>query len=1252
MRAGVNRLARSSRVPIGPRDAQEGAILRGMISANPPGAGSRGALGDGADSNDGTHSGYARWAFWIDRGGTFTDCLGRDPSTGRVRATKVLSSDQAPLEGIRRLLGIAADAPIPPCDVRMGTTLATNALLERKGAAFGLLISRGFGDLLEIGNQARPSIFALRIEKPSVLYREVLELDARASAAGKVAARPDLGKLRVELEAMFSRGLRSLAIVVMHGYLPAGAELERELGRVAEDVGFEHIALSHDVAAEMGILGRGDTACADAYLTPLLRDYVRALKRELPGSRLEFMQSSGGLQAADRFRGYCAILSGPAGGVVGCARVAEQMHTPRAIGFDMGGTSTDVSRYDGGFERVYETETAGVRVRTPMLAIHTVAAGGGSICRYAGGRMQVGPESAGARPGPLAYGDPSARELTLTDVNLVLGRLAPDRFPFPLRSERVHGALEQVRLELIQAGYERTPEQIAAGFFEIANLSMAEAIRQVSVARGYDVRDYALVVFGGAGGQHACALARRLGIRRILLHPFAGVLSAYGIGLAEVTWDGEIDLARCPLSRELIERARESFGQLLLRGTEALQDTLASLGISPDELARVSRVDLRYRGTESPLCVAYAPGDDSLEQLRADFEAAHRRRFGYVRSGHPIEATVARFELRVPGAAPREPDVSAPERSELERRCRMFVGDEFREDVPVYRRESLAIDDRLQGPLLVLEDTGTIAVDPGFELRLDPSGCIVLERCDAHSGDRTTSVEQSVTARDPVQLEIFNHLFMSIAEQMGTVLRHTALSTNIRERLDFSCAVFDPDAGLVANAPHIPVHLGAMGETVAAVHRMHPDPRPGDVFVSNDPAAGGSHLPDVTVVTPVHDPKGALVFFVASRGHHADIGGTTPGSMPPFSHALDEEGVVLRALRIVSGGVLDEELVLRTLASAAYPARSPRDNLADLEAQIAANSKGVQLLGEMVEHYGLECVHAYMRHVQDNAAERVAEEIRKLGDRRVHFEDALDDGTPICVELEVSGANMRIDFSGSGDQVDGNLNAPRAVTLAAVLYVLRSLVGEPIPLNQGCLRPVQVEIPRGSVLWPDAGRAVAAGNVETSQRVVDVLLGALGRLAACQGTMNNLTFGDARFGYYETVGGGAGAGPGFAGASGVHTHMTNTRITDPEVLEARYPVELLQFSLRRGSGGAGRYPGGDGLVRELRFLAPMKVSLLSQRRERAPFGLAGGAPGQTGACTLNGREVGGCASFDVEEMDVLRLETPGGGGYGDPYSGE
>jgi 5-oxoprolinase (ATP-hydrolysing) len=1172
-----------------------------------------------------------RWQFWIDRGGTFTDCLGRDPDSGEVRAVKVLSSDRAPLEGIRRLLQLGEAEAIPPVDVRMGTTLATNALLERRGTPCALAVTRGFADLLAIGDQSRPEIFAIDIARPAPLAREVVEVDARMAADGAVLTRPDRHALEAALRAVRARGAASLAVCAMHSYL--SPELEREVEAAARRAGFTDVSLSAEVACELGMLARAQTAVVDAYLTPLLRRYLGALRRELDGVRLRVMQSSGGLTDADRFRGPNAILSGPAAGVVACAEVARRAGFDRAIGFDMGGTSTDVSCIEGGRpDRVYEMQVAGATVRAPAMDIHTVAAGGGSICRYRGYRLTVGPDSAGADPGPLCYARRAGEgELTVTDANLALGRLVDDRFPFPLAREPAMRQLERIRAELAADGTEMSAEELAAGFTAIADASMAEAIRQVSVARGRDPRDFALVVFGGAGGQHACALARLLGIRTLVCDRRAGVLSAWGMGLADVTWHGEADAGR-----RLLDESRElDFQPLEERGMAAM----AEEGFPPAAVQVHRRVDLRYRGADTALTIDV--GDDMAGRFRDE----HQRLFGYARPGHPVEMTALRVELVARAAVDPAPVAAAPGAPlapPVPVRMHSFYVDGAWVEAPVHHREALPEGTRLVGPALVLDETATFVLDPGFELEVGPDQLLVARDLDPHARPAESSA-----APDPVRLEIFGNLFMSIARQMGAVLQRTALSTNIRERLDFSCAVFDADGGLVANAPHIPVHLGAMGESVRAVLAAHPDPAPGAVFATNDPAAGGSHLPDVTVVTPVHDAAGQLLFFTASRGHHADIGGTTPGSMPPDSRTLEEEGAVLRALPIAAGGHLDRDAILAALAAGPYPARRPADNLADLEAQIAANQTGARLLADLLTRAGRATVLAYLGHVQDNAAAQVAAEIARLPDGEHRFTDALDDGTPIAVSIRIRGDRMEIDFAGTGaEQAGSNLNAPRAVTVAAVLYVLRCLVGAPIPLNSGCLRPVTLHVPPGSILAPSPGRAVAAGNVETSQRVVDVLLAALGLAAASQGTMNNLTFGDERFGYYETIAGGAGATPRAPGASGVHTHMTNTRITDPEVLESRFPVRLIRLALRPGSGGAGRHRGGDGVVRELEVRAPLEVSILSERRTRAPFGLAGGKPGARGRNLHNERELGGRARFRAVPGDRIRIETPGGGGHG------
>ena len=1184
-----------------------------------------------------------RWQFFIDRGGTFTDCLGRDPRTGALHVAKLLSSDRAPLDGIRRILGLGPSDAIPPCDVRMGTTVGTNALLEKKGAPAALVITRGFRDLLEIGTQARPDLFALDIEKPALLYQEVLEIDARADAHGNVTARPDPALLTGGLERLRRSGIDSVAVVVLHGQ--RAPELEREVGRACRTTGFAHVALSHELAAEIGMLGRGDTAMLDAYLTPLLREYVGGLCAALPGSSLRMLQSSGGLTSADRFRGPSAILSGPAGGVVAVCRIVEQLGLGQAIGFDMGGTSTDVSRCSSEPERVYEHEVAAVRVRAPMLAIHTVAAGGGSLCRWDGHRLAVGPDSAGADPGPLCYGNPRARELTLTDVNLLLGRLQPERFPFPLDTTRPLARLEELAALVGASGTPLTPEAVAEGFVEIANQAMAEALRRVSISRGYDVREHALVVFGGAGGQHACALARRLGIRRLVFHPYGGVLSAWGIGQADVTWHGEADAGATELRPGAAERLAARFATLEAEGRRVL----AAEGIAPEDVEIRRRLDVRVRGAETAVTLAL----DGSEALRAAFDREHARLFGWARPELAAEIVELRVEALGSShtadaalAPEREATSAAPERPLPLRSARIFDAGAWR-DVPVFAREALQPGVDLDGPLLVLEATGTLVVEAGFRLELRQDGVLLLHDIESGRAPLEAAGRRAPDGRfDPVLLEVLGNRFMSIAEQMGALLRRTALSTNIRERLDFSCAVFDATGGLVANAPHIPVHLGAMGESVRAVLQAHPSMQPGDAYVTNDPHRGGSHLPDVTVVLPVHRPDGTLAFFAASRGHHADIGGTAPGSMPAFSRSLEEEGVVLSALPLMRAGRFQNEALLEALRAGRWPARTPLDNVADVQAQLAACHAGARLLEELVSELGADLVNDGMRAVTQYAAARVAEEIGKLPDGVHHFADALDDGTPVVVTLRVAGDRMQIDFAGTGPALDGNLNAPRAVTIAAVLYVLRTLVGEPIPLNAGCLEPVEILIPPASLLDPGPGRAVAGGNVETSQRIVDVLLGALGRAAASQGTMNNVSFGNDRFGYYETIAGGAGAGPSFAGASAVHTHMTNTRITDPEVLEARFPVRLVEFSIRRGSGGAGRRRGGDGIVREIELLVPLDVSVISERRLRAPFGLAGGAPGAPGRNSLNGRPLEGKIAFSGARGDRIRIETPGGGGWG------
>jgi 5-oxoprolinase (ATP-hydrolysing) len=977
------------------------------------------------------------------------------------------------------------------------------------------------------------------------------------------------------------------------------------------------------------------------------------------------MQSSGGLTTVERFRGPNALLSGPAGGVVAATRVAREAGFERAIGFDMGGTSTDVSLIvDGEVERAFETVVGGVRVKAPMLRIHTVAAGGGSLCGFDGFSLTLGPESAGAWPGPLCYGRrdesgrPAAERIALTDANVALGRVQPDRFAFELDAAAVDRALASECQALARAGFERTPEQLAAGFVEVANANMAQAIAEVSIARGVDPRDCALVAFGGAAGQHACAIASLLGMRDVLLHPLAGLLSAYGIGSAPATWDGQRDARRVELAGpSLPAEVARAHAELESEGRAAL----AAEGAAAASVACERWLDLRYRGTDAPLAIVEPAVAAPPGVWRSAFESEHRRRFGYARPRHAIEIATTRVRAAASGPEPVEQrPQAAGDDSEPLRIERIWFPDRGWCEAPVYDRARLVAGQQLDGPALILEDTGTVVLDPGFRARVEGSGLLHLTRQVAHgaaaAGDRT------IAADDPVRLEVFGSRFMSIAEQMGAVLRKTAISTNIKERLDYSCAVFDAAGGLVANAPHIPVHLGAMGETVrCTLERFGDQLEPGDAIATNDPFEGGSHLPDVTVVTPVFLPASAEgasgqprpSFFVASRGHHADIGGRTPGSMPPDSVTLEEEGVLLEPFRVVRAGRFDEAGLRERLARGRYPARRPDDNVADLEAMLAANEAGVAQLATFVQEQGATSVAATMAALQRTAAAKVAREIGRLADGIHRFEDCLDDGTPVCVTLEVTGERMRIDFTGTGAAVAGNLNAPRAVVQAAVLYVLRTLVSERIPLNGGCLDPVEIVVPPGSLLDPPRGAAVVGGNVETSQRVVDVLLGALGRAAASQGTMNNVTFGDATFGYYETIGGGAGAGPDWDGASGVHTHMTNTRITDPEVLESRYPVRLERFALRQGSGGQGAHRGGDGLVRHYRFAAPVTASWLTERRAVAPWGLAGGHAGLPGRNSVIRRGgvpqlLGSSGSIELAAGDELVIETPGGGGYGAP----
>ena len=1195
-----------------------------------------------------------RWEFWIDRGGTFTDVVARRPG-GTLAVRKLLSDNpqaypDAVLAGIRELLGVPPGGPIPGGQigsVRLGTTVATNALLERRGEPTVLVITRGFGDALRIGYQNRPRIFDRRIILPELLYDRVIEVTERVSAQGDVLVPLDADAVAADLAAAYADGFRAVAVVCLHGYrYPAH---EARIGELARSAGFTQVSESAATSPLMKLVSRGDTTVVDAYLSPILARYVDQVAAELPGVRVLFMQSNGGLADARRFRGKDSILSGPAGGIVGMARSSAAAGFGRVIGFDMGGTSTDVSHYAGEFERQYETEVAGVRMRAPMLSIHTVAAGGGSVLHFDGSRQRVGPDSAGAVPGPACYrrGGP----LTVTDANLMLGRIQPGYFPrvFGRRGDQpLDAAVTAERFAGLAAqisaadGQPRSSAEVAAGFLEIAVANMANAIKNISVQRGYDITRYTLATFGGAGGQHACAVADQLGMTRVLIHPLAGVLSAYGMGLADVT-----AMRESAVEAELSAGTLAAAGDLAARLESGARDELARDGVQLDHVRSTRRAHLRYAGTDTALTVPLA-GPDGLAGLVRAFEAAYRQQFSFLMPGKPVVLEAVSVELT---AAPDDTAASLPAAGDGSPAARvpMFTGGGWAE-VDLVPRGGLGPGAAVAGPAIITEDFATTVVEPGWQAELTGRGDLLLTRPGPAPARRAAG-----TGADPVLLEIFNNLFMSVAEQMGVRLRSTAHSVNIKERLDFSCAVFDAAGQLIANAPHMPVHLGSMGESIKMVISRNPGAiRPGDIFILNDPYHGGTHLPDITVVTPVFGagPRaGQILFFVASRGHHAEIGGITPGSMPAFSQRVEEEGVLIDNFLLVDAGRFREREMTALLASGPYPSRNPAQNIADLKAQIAACEKGVQELHRMVRHFGLKPVEAYMRHVQDNAEEAVRRVLGVLKDGDFAYET--DDGAVIKVRIAIDQAARRavIDFTGTSAQLATNFNAPAAVCKAAVLYVFRTLVEDEIPMNGGCLKPLELIIPPGSMLNPRYPAAVVAGNVETSQGITDALYGALGVMAAAQGTMNNFTFGNERYQYYETVCGGSGAGPDFDGTDAVHTHMTNSRLTDPEVLEWRFPVLLESFAIRRGSGGAGRHRGGDGAVRRIRFREAMTAAILSGHRRVPPYGLAGGAPGALGRNwveRVDGRieRFGGTHAIEMAPGDVFVIETPGGGGYG------
>jgi 5-oxoprolinase (ATP-hydrolysing) len=1203
------------------------------------------------------------WQFWIDRGGTFTDIVGRQPD-GALVTLKLLSENperysDAAVQGIRELLGIG-DQPIPAGEidvVRMGTTVATNALLERKGDRTVLAITRGFADALRIGYQHRPKLFVRHIELPSMLYEQVVEIDERMSAHGDVVRALDLQQAERELRAAFERGIRSCAIALLHGYRYHQHELQLE--ELARRIGFVQVSVSHQVSPLMKLVARGDTTVVDAYLSPVLRRYVNQVAAQLPGVKLQFMQSSGGLADAQQFHGKDAILSGPAGGIVGAARTAQQAGIRKIISFDMGGTSTDVAHFAGEYERAFDAEVAGVRLRAPLMQIHTVAAGGGSICQFDGVRLRVGPDSAGANPGPASYrrGGP----LTVTDCNVLLGRIQPEFFPAVFGEggdALLDSAVVAEQFSVLAADIERatgvpqTPHGVAAGCIRIAVENMANAIKKISVQRGHDVTEYTLSCFGGAAGQHACLVADALGMQTAFMHPLAGVLSAYGIGLADVTVMKQRAI-EAVLDDRALAGLRAPFGELV---SEA-RDALLMQGVPEADISIERRVALKYQGTDSTLQL---PVVSDAATLSAAFLEQYRVRYGFLMperrlviesiSAEAVGASERGLEGRRSGFSPTtgqsraEARPTAPAPTSASRP--VFFENQWH-DTPFIERDALQPGDTIPGPAVIRERNTTIVIDPGWRAEVTTLNHLILRR--VQPLQRASAIGTRV---DPVLLEVFNNLFMSIAEQMGVTLANTATSVNIKERLDFSCALFDAQGNLIANAPHMPVHLGSMGESVQEIMRRRGETmRQGDVFVLNAPYAGGTHLPDVTVVMPVFLSGADPSFFVAARGHHADIGGITPGSMPSDSSHIDEEGVLLDNVQLVAKGVFLEPELRALLADGKYPARNVEQNLADLRAQVAACQKGAAELAAMVEHFGLQVVQAYMQHVQDNAEESVRRVIDALTDG--DFEYALDNGARVRVSIRIDkqARSARIDFTGTSAQQPNNFNAPAPVTRAAVLYVFRTLVNDEIPMNAGCLKPLELIVPAGSMLRPQYPAAVVAGNVETSQVVTDCLYGALGVLAASQGTMNNFTFGDGVHQYYETIAGGSGAGPDFDGTSVVQTHMTNSRLTDPEVLEWRFPVRLEEFRIRRGSGGAGRHRGGDGSERRVRFLKPMTAVLLANHRIVAPFGLAGGKSGATGKNWIERvdgtvEDFGATHSAEMQAGDVFVIQTPSGGGFG------
>jgi len=1190
-----------------------------------------------------------QWDFWIDRGGTFTDIVARNPE-GEIIAHKLLSENpeaypDAAIQGIRDLIGVPQNQPIPVDavdTVKMGTTVATNALLERKGDPTLLVTTRGFRDALEIGYQDRPDIFAREIIKPELLYSEVVEVEERLRVDGTIEITPNDEAIRRDLQAAFDEGIRAVAIVFMHAY--AFPLHEQIVAKIARDIGFTQVSVSHEVSPLMKLVGRGDTTVVDAYLSPILRRYVAQVSSELgEGVRLMFMMSSGGLTAADLFQGKDAILSGPAGGVVGAVQTSAMAGFDQIIGFDMGGTSTDVCHYDGEFERAFETEVAGVRMRAPMMRIHTVAAGGGSVLGYDGARFSVGPDSAGANPGPKCYrrGGP----LAVTDANVMVGKLRAENFPKlfgpkqdqPLDVEAVRVAFTSLAEQI---GDGRTPEQVAEGYLSIAVENMANAIKKISVQRGYDVSGYALTCFGGAGGQHACAVADSLGMKTVIVHPHSGILSAYGMGLADIRANRTKSVVE-PLNAENLANVQTVIGTM----TTETRAELVSQGVPETEITAFPRLHLRYEGTDSPIAVDFAEVDSAI----AAFEEAHRKQFGFVFEGKTIVIEAAEVETVGGGAVIDEPTTAVnkfvADPTEI---TSVYAGGEWHEAGVFRDRAAFSAGMTIDGPALIIEPHQTVVVEPGWQAEVNKHNHVILRRVMELSRAKALGTEA-----DPVMLEVFNNLFMSIAEQMGVTLQNTAYSVNIKERVDFSCAVFAADSSLVANAPHMPVHLGSMDRSVEAIIAQNKGKmRPGDVYALNAPYNGGTHLPDITVVTPVFDDAGAeILFYVASRGHHADVGGSAPGSMTPLATTVEEEGVLFDNFHLVDRGDFREEALQELLTNHAYPCRNPYQNIADLKAQIAANEKGMQELRKMVNQFGLDVVNAYMGHVQDNAEENVRRVIDVLHDSE--WETHTDQGAVIKLKISVDkdAREATVDFTGTSPQQASNFNAPEPVARAAVLYAFRLMVDGNIPMNAGCLKPINIIIPEDCMLRPKYPAAVVAGNVETSQHVTNTLLAALGAMANSQGTMNNLTFGNDVYQYYETICSGSPAGPGFNGTDAVQVHMTNSRLTDPEILEFRYPVLLEDFHIRHGSGGKGKWHAGSGTERTLRFLEPMDCAILSSSRTLPPKGLNGGEDGQLGVTRVRRLDgsietLKGCDQTVLEAGEAVIVQPPTAGGYG------